>query len=473
MTTPLLEHVAPYQTVCNYWNYYWTAISEHVSEDVRGGTAQRTNLKSDNRTQDNRLSDTDRRPARGRPAGQDPITGRAPNGDPWQVLHRPAYQPAIDAQGNADCQNGQGGYVRGPAATGNRYGRNEDGGRFVVRQPRFSRPVGRHVQVPRAGHRQPQGRAVRFSDIPRGSAQRTGMTPFAAGLIAVLVVGLGTFFAFTKANPFASPYELEAVFANANRVAERSPVRIAGVNVGEVTKVEAVENGTGYTRVTMEIDDEGLPIHSDAQVKVRSRLFLEGNYFVELRPGTPDKPHLTSGAVIPPQQTAAPVQFNQVLTALQSETREDLRTLLREYSSALKGPGARGFNEAIKHWEAAYRDTSQVSDATRGQEPHDLSRLLRGQGRVFGALSRNPRAAQRPGDRPERHDRRLRPPGGQPAGARARAARRAARGPSGAGLAELGAAVGPAVRPRRAAGRALVQRHARRPDARSSARPAR
>ncbi len=125
-------------------------------------------------------------------------------------------------------------------------------------------------------------------------------------------------------------------------------------------------------------------------MKVRSRLFLEGNYFVELRPGTPDKPHLASGAVIPPQQTAAPVQFNQVLTALQSETREDLRTLLREYSSALKGPGARGFNEAIKHWEAAYRDTSQVSDATRGQEAHDLSRLLRGQGRVFGALSRNP-----------------------------------------------------------------------------------
>ena len=123
---------------------------------------------------------------------------------------------------------------------------------------------------------------------------------------------------------------------------------------------------------------------------MRSRLFLEGNYFVELRPGTPDKPKLASGATIPHQQTAAPVQFNQVLTALQSDTREDLRTLLREYSSALKGPGARGFNQAIKHWEDAYRDGSQVADATRGQEAHDLTRLLRGQGRVFGALSRNP-----------------------------------------------------------------------------------
>lgn len=231
---------------------------------------------------------------------------------------------------------------------------------------------------------------MRFSDIPRGSAQRTGMRPFAAGLIAVLVVGLGTFFAFTKINPFASPYELEAVFQQANRLAERSPVRIAGVNVGEVKSVEPLDDGSGYARVKMEIDDAGLPIHKDATLKVRSRLFLEGNYFVELRPGTPGTPKMSSGDTIPHQQTAAPVQFNQVLTALQSETRQDLRTLLREYSSALKGPGARGFNEAIKHWEGAYRDTSQVNDSFRGQGTHHLTRLLRGQSRVFGALSRNP-----------------------------------------------------------------------------------
>ncbi len=58
---------------------------------------------------------------------------------------------------------------------------------------------------------------------------------------------------------------------------------------------------------------------------MRSRLFLEGNYFVDLHPGRPDSPELDSGATIGPNQTAAPVQFGQVLTALQSETREDLQ----------------------------------------------------------------------------------------------------------------------------------------------------
>lgn len=230
---------------------------------------------------------------------------------------------------------------------------------------------------------------MRFSDIPRGSAQRRGMAPFIAGAIAIVLLAVGTYFAFTKANPFASPFEVTAVFENTNRLANRSPVRIAGVDVGKVVAVEPMENGSGLIKVKMEIKDEGLPIKKDATLKVRSRLFLEGNYFVDVEPGTPNAPNLGDGDTIPPNQTASPVQFGQFLTTLQSDTREELQTFLREYSSGLKGSGARGFNEAIKHWEDAYRNTSQVNDATRGIEQHDLSRVLRGQGRVFGALSRD------------------------------------------------------------------------------------
>ena len=57
----------------------------------------------------------------------------------------------------------------------------------------------------------------RFSDIPRGSRQSVGMSPFKAGAIAVVLIALFTYFAFTKQNPFANPYELNALFDNANR----------------------------------------------------------------------------------------------------------------------------------------------------------------------------------------------------------------------------------------------------------------
>ena len=152
-----------------------------------------------------------------------------------------------------------------------------------------------------------------------------------------------------------------------------------------------MEGGSGAI-VTMEIKDEGLPIHTDAQAKVRPRIFLEGNYFVDLRPGSPSAPTMDEGATIPVQNTAAPVQFGQFLETLQHDTREDLRTVLREYGRALDGPGGRGFNRSIKYWEPAFKNSAINNDALRGIEEHDLSNYLRGARKVAEGLDRDPRA---------------------------------------------------------------------------------
>ncbi|MDQ3933221.1 MAG: MlaD family protein [Actinomycetota bacterium] len=146
---PLLEWIAPFQTVCNYTVYWLTGLGEHVSEDVRFGTAQRSGLKSDNRTQDNRISASDGEKPADIPDNQDPQTdpnqsgpnsrGRDQAGDPLTTLHRQNYSPAIDAQGNADCQTTNTGYLDGPLATGFRYPPSNDpnrlGGSHVVVDP--------------------------------------------------------------------------------------------------------------------------------------------------------------------------------------------------------------------------------------------------------------------------------------------------------------------------------------------------
>ncbi len=53
------------------------------------------------------------------------------------------------------------------------------------------------------------------------------------------MIAIGTCFAFAKDIPFTKPYELQATFDNAASLQLRSPVRIAGVQVGQVSKVEA------------------------------------------------------------------------------------------------------------------------------------------------------------------------------------------------------------------------------------------
>ena len=232
---------------------------------------------------------------------------------------------------------------------------------------------------------------------------RHALSPFAAGAIAAVLLAVVSYFAYTKANPFADPYELNFVVRSANDLKQRSPVRVAGVDVGKVTNVEPIPSDErdllpehadeSFARVTMQIDDEGLPVKEDATIKIRNRIFLEGNYFVELHPGSPSAEELPSGETLPPNQADFPTQQHQVLQdVLRRDQREDFRIIFDELSTALKGAGAAGFNEAIRYWERAYRDSAQVSEAYLGTENHDLSRLLKGQGKVFGALSRNENA---------------------------------------------------------------------------------
>jgi virulence factor Mce-like protein len=213
------------------------------------------------------------------------------------------------------------------------------------------------------------------------------MSPFRAGLLAIIVVAVASYFAFSQQNPFSKPYHFTAYFKNANNLKPNAAVRIAGVEVGKVDSVEAADPKTGAAKVVMEIEDKGLPLHKDAQAKVRPRIFLEGNMFVDIQPGTPESPILKSGGSIPPSQTASPVQFEEVLRVLQRDTRSDLQTLLKEFAKGLDGGGAEAFNRSIPYWTPAYKYGSIANDATLGEQPHDLSKLVRAQGQVFGSLS--------------------------------------------------------------------------------------
>jgi virulence factor Mce-like protein len=220
--------------------------------------------------------------------------------------------------------------------------------------------------------------------------QRSGLSNTAAGLIALAVVLAAGYLGFTKAVPFKQHFEVRAVFKTGNNLRANSPVRIAGVNVGKVVSVEHTAAGDQSVTAVLRIDKKGRPIHKDARATVRPRIFLEGNFFVDLSPGSPSSPSLGDGDVIPINQTASPVQFDQILTALQSDTRDDLKLLLKEYGKALTGKGARGYNASLPHWKPAYRDSAIVADAMLGEAEHDLSEYERNAATVAAAIDRSP-----------------------------------------------------------------------------------
>jgi phospholipid/cholesterol/gamma-HCH transport system substrate-binding protein len=226
------------------------------------------------------------------------------------------------------------------------------------------------------------------------------MSTFAAGLIGIVVVGVFSYLAYTKfANPFAHKYTVHATFANANGLQPGSLVRIAGVNVGTVASVApepGCRSGGGShsacqaADVTMNLSHQGLPIHDDATFAIRPRIFLEGNFFVDISPGTPSAPVAQDGHTFPIQQGVEPVQFDQVLTGLQSNTRQNLQILLQQYGKAVKQSGP-SFNRSIQYWLPAYEYSSIVSHDALGIQPHDLSNYIAAQGDVSGALDTHPK----------------------------------------------------------------------------------
>jgi phospholipid/cholesterol/gamma-HCH transport system substrate-binding protein len=230
------------------------------------------------------------------------------------------------------------------------------------------------------------------------------------GLIMVVIIAVGSFLAYSKKLPWTHGYEIKAVFTTAENIRVKSPVRIAGVNVGVVTDVhhctvddpecqgatagsgqqaavggptsdQAAQGGPAGQQaaiVTMQINDEGRPIHEDATFKLRPRLFLEGNLFVDLHPGTPESPEASDDHVFPVSQSSVAVQLDQVLSTLQTNVRRNLQIFLKEFGDSLiKYHGAEGFRELYRTSPGAYKNTALVNQAFLGTQPHDLSGLVK------------------------------------------------------------------------------------------------
>ena len=157
-------------------------------------------------------------------------------------------------------------------------------------------------------------------------------------------------------------------------------------------------------KVTFTVADEGQPIHSDAEIEIRPRLFLEGNFFLDVRPGSPSAPELEDGGEIPITQTATAVQLDEVLTALQEPQRRGLQRLLEGFGTALTyeptpaddvtqdvivqgETAAESLNDAFRYGGPAGRNTAIVADALRGEEPRDLARMIKATGVVFQKLA--------------------------------------------------------------------------------------
>jgi phospholipid/cholesterol/gamma-HCH transport system substrate-binding protein len=234
---------------------------------------------------------------------------------------------------------------------------------------------------------------------------RSRISNLSAGMIAAVLTLAVCYLVFGGPIPFSgSSFQLRATFTAETQLHLASPVRIAGVDVGQVTSITRIGGSSTAAVVTMTVAPNGLPIHADATIDVRPRLFLEGNFYVDLHPGTPSAPTLSSGHTLPAANATGPVQLDRVLSALNSDARTNLQTLVRGFGGALSArptdvqdasqdPSQRGLtagqslNQSLRYAAGAFRASAIVNQALLGEQPHDLSSVVSGTQRLFGALA--------------------------------------------------------------------------------------
>lgn len=209
--------------------------------------------------------------------------------------------------------------------------------------------------------------------------------PRLLAIVGLLSCAALVYWVYAKRVPFVEGYRVEAVVATSNQLKQGAPVRVAGVQVGEVVELRS---GPGHrATIVMELDEDGRPVHRDATLRIRPRLFLEGGYYVDLKPGSPSGPELADGATLPQSQTAVPVSFGQVLSGLDADLRRAFTEGLGELSVGLDGGGAEGLGRAAEPLGSLSRDGAVVAEASRGQRRGDLPALVRDTGRVTAALA--------------------------------------------------------------------------------------
>jgi virulence factor Mce-like protein len=175
-------------------------------------------------------------------------------------------------------------------------------------------------------------------------------------------------------------YRFTARIPEATTLAQQADVRISGVTVG---KVEKLERSQATTKVEIEIDSKYAPIPADTRAKLRQKTLL-GETFVELSSGNSKRGELADGGQLPDDQVEQSVEVDEILRSFDPSTRRDLSRWLTSMGAALDGRG-----EDVSDAVGGLAGTSEqaagvltVLDEQRGA----LSRLIRDSGVVFGAV---------------------------------------------------------------------------------------
>lgn len=147
-------------------------------------------------------------------------------------------------------------------------------------------------------------------------------------LVAALALGAGGW-AFAALD---EGYRVSVVLPSATNLIDGGSVMREGHRAGSIDDIEVAN---GKARVTLSLDDEFAPLHDGATVRIDWKSSL-GERLLTVTDGPQHHPQVPNGGLIKGEM-ATPVEFDQVLSALDPATRDRLNSLVRNLDGTLHG----------------------------------------------------------------------------------------------------------------------------------------
>jgi phospholipid/cholesterol/gamma-HCH transport system substrate-binding protein len=206
-------------------------------------------------------------------------------------------------------------------------------------------------------------------------------------LIGLVLLGIAAFQRDRIAVTLRSGDTVRAEFARAYKLEPyKSPVKVAGVKVGEVTGVDITDAHTAV--VSMKLDGGTVgKLGSDPSAAVRPTLVVGGSYYVELTRGGQGTA-FDPGRTIPMHRTSVPVELDQVLTALTPQAQQAVQGTIGQLDATLKQGGQAEIRALLEQAPGTLGPASEVLAAARGTNPGtDLAGLVTGLRQTASALT--------------------------------------------------------------------------------------
>jgi phospholipid/cholesterol/gamma-HCH transport system substrate-binding protein len=165
--------------------------------------------------------------------------------------------------------------------------------------------------------------------------------------LALLIVALTLMAVGTESTLFVQRVSYRVIFPDATGLVHGSPVKMSGVRVGSV---EAIRLSTDPSEAGIEVQigvDSAYAarVREDSLAALRILQMLSGEKFVEITPGSPDRPELPEGSVIEPSQDPEILQQAAVAAENLNDITVSLKNILAKMESG-EGLIARMINDA-------------------------------------------------------------------------------------------------------------------------------